>query len=336
MFLKIKQFSSILFLVYLFSSTTLLADESESWELNRFNVFFENDLFSTTDSQYSSGEKFSLLYHVSNPSNPLYDLLYLDNGRNDVYVSFALVNQIYTPADLTDPDPIPDDRPYAGWTYLEYGVHKSSRDSLRSLCLHIGMVGPASKSEEIQTGIHNLTGSEPPMGWDNQLENELGLNLTYVHKWRFVPEPIGSFETSFVPFVQGDLGNISIKAMAGAGMRFGWNIPKDFGVSTLDAGGEMGILVLDEYENMRSKDWSFSFNLNGYGSAIARDIFLDGNTFKDGPSVDKENFVAYLGFGFTARYKSFVLDFIQTKSTPKFTQEKDIHTVGTVVVSWLY
>jgi len=113
-FLKIKQFSSILFLVYLFSSTTLLADESESWELNRFNVFFENDLFSTTDSQYSSGEKFSLLYHVSNPSNPLYDLLYLDNGRNDVYVSFALVNQIYTPADLTDPDPIPDDRPYAG------------------------------------------------------------------------------------------------------------------------------------------------------------------------------------------------------------------------------
>lgn len=341
--LKIKKLLALTVLILLLP-LGVFADElkqmnlqkSEIWEFNRFNVFFENDLFSTTDSQYSSGEKFSLIYHVLNPSNPLYDLLYLDYGVTDEYVSFSVVNQMYTPVDLRQEALIEDDRPYAGWTYLEYGVHKSSKTNLRSLYLHVGMIGPASKTEEIQKIIHDVTNSTSPKGWDNQLENELGVNLKYVQKWRFLPDEVGSFQSSFIPFVQADLGNVSIKATSGVSARFGWNIPKDFGVSTIDAGGEVGVLVLDDCRNIRKGDWSFSFNLNGYGSVVARDIFLDGNTFRDSHSVDKENFVAYLGFGFTARYKNFVVDFIQTKSTPKFKQEESIHTVGTVVVSWLY
>ncbi len=311
-------------------------DMSENWEFNRFNVFFENDLFSTTDAQYSSGEKFSLIYHVINQANPLYDILFLDNGEYDAYVSFSLVNQMYTPADLTETALIEDDRPYTGWTYFEYGLHKSSQTDLRTLYLHVGMVGPASKTEEIQEIIHKMTNSTLPKGWNNQLKNELGINLKYVRKWRFVPQSEGSFESSFIPFVQADLGNITTGATAGLSVRFGWNIPKDFGVSTINAGGEVGVVVLDECENMKREKWSFSFNLNGYGSAVVHDIFLDGNTFKDSHSVDKENFVAYLGFGFTARYENIVLDFMQTKSTPKFTLEDEIHTVGTVVLSWLY
>jgi len=343
--LKIKQLFLLFYLlvfvnsVFAYDTDNLMkatAENEESWELNRFDFFFENDLFSTTDSQYSSGEKLSLLYHVTNETNPLYKLLFLDYGNYDAYVSLSLINQIYTPADLSDPSLIVDDRPYAGWTYFEYAIHKSSRENLRSLYLQVGMVGPASKSEQIQKGIHEVTGSKPPAGWDNQLDNELGVNLTYIQKWRFVPEPLGSFETSFIPFVQANLGNVSTEVTGGISARFGWNIPRDFGVSTIDAGGDIGILVLDECENMRNSNWSFSFNLTGYGSGVAHDIFLDGNTFTDSHSVDKEYFVGYLGFGFTARYKSLVVDFIQTKSTPKFKEEDNIHTVGTAVVSWLY
>ena len=314
----------------------LVTQEEESWKLCRFNFYFENDFFLTTDSQYTSGEKFNWLFHVDNQSNPLYNLLFIDYGNYDAYVSFSLVNQIYTPVDLNQTEPIVDDRPYAGWTYFEYGIHKSSSENLRSLYLRVGMIGPASKSEQIQKGIHKLSGSDTPKGWDNQLESELGINLVYFHKWRFIPEKIGVFERSIIPFVEVDLGNVSTKVTAGVSMRFGYNIARDFGISTVDSGGEVGVSVKNERMNVKKRDWSFSFNLSGYGSAIARDIFLDGNTFKDSHSIDKENLVAYVGFGFTARYKNLMSDFILTKSTPKFKGEETNHTVGTLILSWLY
>ena len=103
--MKIKQLFLLFYLlvfvnsVFAYDTDNLMkatAENEESWELNRFDFFFENDLFSTTDSQYSSGEKLSLLYHVTNETNPLYKLLFLDYGNYDAYVSLSLINQIYT------------------------------------------------------------------------------------------------------------------------------------------------------------------------------------------------------------------------------------------------
>ncbi len=260
-------------------------------------------------------------------------MLFLDYGKVDSYVTVALTNQIYTPSNTNETLLIKNDRPYAGWTYIDVGVHKSSKDTLRSIYLLVGMVGPVSGSEFFQNSIHSSTGSQKAMGWDNQLNNELGVNLRYVHKSRFVPNEFLGIQSAIIPFAQGELGNISIKATAGVSARIGWNIPKDYGVSSIDIGGEDGLPV---YVKMLNSHWSFSFNFSAAGSAVARDIFLDGNTFTDSHSVDKKPFVAYYSFGLTARYKSFAVDFIETKNTKKFEEEKQGHGVGTIVVSWLF
>ena len=119
-------------------------------------------------------------------------------------------------------------------------------------------------------------------------------------------------------------------------MRIGWNIPKDFGVSSLDTGGEVGIPINGEYNEMLKKAWSFSFNLSGAGSAVIRDIMLDGNSFKTSHSVEKNNFVGYLGYGFSIRYKSFMFEYINNVNSKKFVLEEKPHAVGTVVASWLF
>ncbi len=331
----------IIYLLALTSiSSVLVAQEvkkSDTWDLYEFKVYFENDLFGNdTDAQYSSGEKFNLTYHVEDPRNSLYDFLYSTDSKSDVFTTFAIANQIYTPVNTDATWLIEDDRPYAGWTYFEMGMHKSSKDTLNSIQLKVGMIGPASKSEEIQNGIHSLIRVDLSNGWDNQLDNELGVNLTYAYKLRYAPEPIGWFESSFVPYVEADLGNVSTQASAGLFVRAGYNISKDFGLSTLDYGGEAGIPVYDEQLITQEKNWSFSLNFATSGSAVARDIFLDGNTFSDSHSVDKNTFVGYMAYGLSLRYKSFILDFMNTTNTKKFEKEGDLQDVGTVIATWIF
>ncbi len=333
--IKIK----ILFLIMLIVNTLAFADDKaddSSWELYHMKIFFENDIFAQTDNQYTSGEKINLTYHVENPTAPIYDLLISSGSASDIFTSFSFANQIYTPEDLLTSKLILDDRPYAGWTYLEAGIHKSTKDSLNTILLKVGMVGPSSQSENIQKQIHELSGSDEPMGWNNQLKDELGVNLTYAYKWRFTHETEGGFQSSYIPYIEADLGNVSTGAAVGIFARFGWNIAKDFGISTLDNNGESGIPIYDEQKISIKRDWSFSFNFILTGSVVVRDIFLDGNTFKDSHSISKNPLVGYAGAGISTRYKSFVFDFMQTVNTNKFDKEGKRDAVGTVLVTWLF
>ncbi len=324
-------------LLFLFVSSLLSSSENnDSWILDRFNFYFEDDIYTQTDDGYSAGERLSFLYYIPQEDYLLYDLLFLDFGETYSYFTFSLTNQIFTPTDTKTSQLIIDDRPYAGWTYAELGMHKSSDTHLRSLSLQVGAIGKLSLSEQIQNSFHEIIGNNDTKGWSNQLNNELGINLKYTHKWIFISEFSNTFESSFVPFIEGELGNVAINASAGLGARLGWNIPKDFGVSSIDIGGDPGIPLYGAYKDMKKLPWSFSFNFNIAASEVAHDIFLDGNTFSKSHSVEKENFIYYYGFGFTARYKNFVFDFIEINNSKRFKIEKHGHGVGTMVFSWLF
>ncbi|WP_455757234.1 lipid A deacylase LpxR family protein [Sulfurimonas sp.] len=316
-------------------SSTLIAEDKD-WILDRINIYTENDVFTGTDDSYSSGESFNFLFFIPEEDYMVYDLLGYSDVETYSYFTFALTNQIYTPTDVLATALIPTDRPYAGWSYLEGAMHKASKSELRSLSLQVGIVGPSSYSEEMQDIVHQVIDSSQVNGWGNQLKNELGVNLKYTQKWRYQSEGSDYFESSIIPFASAELGNIAINATAGFTTRIGWNIPKDFGVSSIDIGADPGIPVKGEFKNMKKLPWSFSFNIAAAGSAVARDIFLDGNTFKDSHSVDKKTFVGYYGFGFTTRYKNFVVDFMEVHNSKQFKGEKRSHAVGNLIVSWLF
>ena len=118
-----------------------------------------------------------------------------------------------------------------------------------------------------------------------------------------IPKPIYGIESNFIPFLEASLGNVKIRATAGALMRFGLNPIEDFGSSSIDVGGENGIPICTNCLCPTYKPWSFTLNIALAGNVVMHDIFLDGNTFGESHSVEKE---------------------------------KDNHGYGSILFSWLY
>ena len=79
-----------------------------------------------------------------------------DSSTQTSHVSFILGQNIFTPEDITNPNLIVNDRPYAGWLYVGIGLikrHNSGRIAVfDTLELDLGIVGPESFAEDIQTG----------------------------------------------------------------------------------------------------------------------------------------------------------------------------------------
>ena len=325
-----------IFIVQLLAAQDIGLEQKDDWEFERINLYFENDVFSNTDNEYTDGSRLSVLIYRPDAQNEWLNIPFTDNIKRANFISFSLTQQIFTPDDLNETELIEDDRPYAGWLYFELGLHQSSARHLDSLTMQVGIVGPASKMEQLQRYVHEKFGSEVAQGWDNQLNNEVGIQLNYQHKWRYISEPVWGIGSSFIPFAGGEFGNIAIKANTGALLRVGWNVPEDFGSTSIDEGGENGVPIRTKCLCPASKPWSFTFNLSGGGTFVARDIFLDGNTFTDSHSVEKKPFKGYGSFGFSGRYKNYSLDYIQTYHSKQFKNNKNIHSIGSVIFSSLF
>jgi len=137
--------------------------------------------------------------------------------------SLSIGQNIYTPNNTAASQLIPEDRPYAGWLYLGFGlVANQGSKRYDKLELEIGMVGPASLSRNVQTFWHSLFGLEVPQGWDNQLNNEPGAVLYYEQARRFDKRNVlFGLEFDVIPHFGGSLGNVLTHGAAGFTVRVG-------------------------------------------------------------------------------------------------------------------
>jgi hypothetical protein len=171
--LIVKILILLLISINLYSEDNTKTTPDEIWKLKRFNFYYENDTFFLTDYDYTAGARISWLYSIENQRKDIFDYLPFKFGGSNAYRSFAFVNQIYTPKDTQETALITDDRPYAGWTYFEVGLHRSSKTHLRSLNIKLGVIGSLSGAENLQNFIHSVINEPEVKGWDNQLKNEL-------------------------------------------------------------------------------------------------------------------------------------------------------------------
>lgn len=297
-----------------------------------FTLYFENDFFGGTDRHYTNGVKFSWLTRDLVSWAPdgwrknLVDALPFVN-RPDAQkdLGFAFGQNMYTPQDRDRVVPDPTDRPYAGWSYLELSFLSKTETLLDTLSFQAGMVGPHSYAGDVQRAVHRWTGNARPNGWEYQLKDEPGVNIVYERKWRLYARALsGTLGADFIPHAGASLGNIQTYANAGGTLRLGFNLPSDFGVQLIRPGGA-GSTPIDDLDPRVSphKSWSFFIFGAADGRAVARDIFLDGNTWRDSPHVNKEPLVADLSWGAGLIAGRWQLTFTQVQRTREFKTERE-------------
>lgn len=224
---------------------------------------------------------------------------------------------MFTPDDLNRRDLIEDDRPYAGYLGFNLFLQRARGNSFEHFEVEFGVVGPASFAREVQEQVHaTFPDNIEPRGWRHQLANEPVLNFNYRRRWRLdalqTDSPLG---LQFIPGGGFHVGNMRTSARADLVGRFGWNLPMDFGPARLvdlrDATARPG----------PAGDWSVYVYGRVGGRVVARDIFLDGNTFADSHSVERERFVAELQFGIVGRWRFLEVGYSQTSVSREFEQE---------------
>ncbi len=307
----------------------------DSW---RFTALEENDsIWSGTDKYYTQGLSFVLL-------SPGFDDKSAWNGPFDAFADWGLLpsqgvtsrryeillgQQIFTPADIRLGNPDSDDRPYAGWFYGGLGlIQDTNQRRLDHFELLVGVIGPAAFAETTQNDWHQYIGIDDAFGWDHQLHNEPGLMLTYERKYRFATPPEDNgFGADFIPEAGVTVGNVMTYAQIGGMVRIGRNLQADYGPARMRPN-----LSGTTYFTKQGMVGTFGFYLfaGAQGRAVARNIFLDGNTFRDSRDVDSEALVADLTGGISFFWGDDVkLDVAAIRRTKEFEgQDKSFDYAG--------
>jgi lipid A 3-O-deacylase len=295
-------------------------------------LYFENDWFGGTDRHYTNGCKFSWLssdlatWGDQGWRQTFVKMLpFMNRPESQKNLGLGLGQNIYTPRDQDIFVPDPADRPYAGWSYLEFTFLSKTEDIADAVVIQLGLVGRHSYAQDVQREVHRWTDDGRPNGWEHQFHDEVGLNLIAERKWRLFGRSIGeTFGVDLVPHAGLCLGNVQTHANVGGTVRLGVNLPSDFGVDLIRGGGGASS-PLDDRDPRVAADRSWSVFIFGGadGRAVARDIFLDGNTFRDSPGVDKRTFVVDLSYGVGLIAGRWQLTFTQVSRTREF--EAQLH-----------
>jgi lipid A 3-O-deacylase len=321
-------------------AATLAAGAAQADDSNRFSVIEENDsvAFGDSDKFYTQGIAFTYLgpdvaadSAWIGPFDALAGLGPFDvDGASQVSRRYEILfgQSVFTPQDTAREDPDSDDRPYAGWLYGGVGlIQDTDRRRLDHLELLAGVVGPDAHGEEAQNDWHQFIGVDKSRGWDEQLHNEPGVMLSYERKWRFLQPIGGGFAVDAIPELGLTVGNVMDYIEAGGMLRFGRNLEADYGPQRIRP-ALSGTPYFNSDYLTEGDPFGFYFFVGTQGRAVARNLFLDGNTFRDSRSVDSEALVGDLTGGLALFWGSAVrLDTAITYRTEEFEDQDEPTTL---------
>lgn len=284
----------------------------------------ENDVFSGQDRHYTNGLRVG--YVTAPVEGNAFDRAFAKDG-DVIRRGFAASQQLYTPDDILVEVPDEDDHPYAGYLFGEYSVLTENDGQWRLLTVELGVIGPWALGEETQNWFHRARGYAEAEGWDTQLDNEAAFNLSYDWKGRpWAEARWAGLDMELTPVAGASLGTVDVNARVGAMVRLGPNLGSDFGPARIRPS-----LTGSGHYN-RSGLWYVFAGIEG--RVVGHDVFIDGSLFQDGPSTDKEIFVADAQAGIAVQVGRAQIAWTMVGRTKRYQAQDEADVFGAVSIGF--
>jgi lipid A 3-O-deacylase len=302
-------------------------DFRNSKDLSSLEFTTENDLYATLvthggDKYYTNG--FKLAYVTPSLSG--------DSGVWNGRAHFGVAQEMYTAKDDGSSVPPAGDHPYSAWLYGMIGYGWEDESSLDLLTLRAGVVGPSALGQTVQDGYHRLAGEGLAKGWDSQLRDEPGVDIEWRRTWRSRLSGSGEgFGSDLLPRIGYEVGTVRHVGSFGTQVRFGKNLPTDFGVKTSRESAVSGAPV-----KFAGAGWSPD-SYYGFADVLLEgrvwNMTLDGNMYHKGNGVPTNKFMAQGGFGLAAHWAGTRIAIAEYVRTEEFKGQSGPFWYGSLTAS---
>lgn len=228
---------------------------------------------------------------------------FLTNAFEYKYGAWAIGNLMYTPYGVSNPEIPYGDRPWDGYTYLEYeAVKPIAFGENLSLKSRLGVVGEASGTEDLQQFVHDDLGLGAHPTWAGQNPSEPTVDFVLTKR--------------NVSYLQSIVGDSQLRE--NYGIRF----------------GTVNDSAFIDQELRKHFDKYFYPYVGLRGEAVLYNTHLDGRLFQDNNyTIDKEWFVATARAGFELYFpswKDFFIDYHYEYITQEFVGQVGRHSYGSL------
>ncbi|WP_281301880.1 MULTISPECIES: lipid A deacylase LpxR family protein [unclassified Iodidimonas] len=293
----------------------------------------ENDLYGDgKDRWFTNG--FRLALALAPDDRPgavsfIGDWLPSKPAASETDLFMAIGQSMFSPEDITIRERQPDDRPYAGWLFVEVGASGQVGNMQETLTLSLGVTGSPSLAERTQKFVHTLTNSPEPQGWDYQIKAEPTVQLYYERAWFYQIFEWGDWLAGDLsPRIGADLGTVFVDANLGLVGRIGNFLPHALPPRINPSATGSGKIL-------RAKPNGIGWSLfAGYETrAVARNLFLDGGIFDQSQSVAKKTFVREFSAGLVLSFDRFALTYSYIERSREFELQRTSQVFGSVNLS---
>lgn len=282
-----------------------------------FRVHYENDYFSTTDLYYTQGINLEYVHPVIRKF--FLSRLLIKSSVKETKFGIALEHEGFTPTSISHSEILYGDRPFAACFFLKTFsiVNDVVRRQRISSALSVGAIGPVTGGKEIQQTIHRWIKDTQPMGWDNQIQNDIILNyqLDYERELFFIQNYFSLWGKAGAR-----LGTLNMKLDAGAILMMGY--------------------FDDVFTNFRKQTRKVQvylyaeplLNIVGYDATLQGGVFNTTNPYTLS-STDINRLVFQGNAGLVFRINAVQLEYFQTYLSKEFETGRS-HIWGGVRVGW--